>query len=79
MQNQKNYQDLNDEQEYTGGIPVGQPLHYELNQVQQNQQPYFQQVNQNQYPNANQYPNVMPPQPVYAMNQQGQAPMIVQP
>ncbi len=30
MQNQKNYQNFSDEQEYTGGIPVGQPLQYEL-------------------------------------------------
>lgn len=41
MQNQKNYQNFQDEREFTGGIPVGQPVQFELQNVHQPQQPYF--------------------------------------
>jgi len=74
MQNQKNYQNFQDEQEFTGGIPVGQPVQFEMqnvNQPQQPQQPYFQQPHSNPYHNVNQFQG-MPQQPVYPMAQQAQ-------
>jgi len=81
MQNQKNYQNFQDEQEYTGGIPVGQPVQYEMQPVpNQNQPPYFQQPPMNPYQNSNPYPNQMqPPQPIFSVNQPVQAPMVIQP
>lgn len=80
MQNQKNYQNFQDEQEFTGGIPVGHPVQYEMQPPHQHQQPYFQQP-VNPYQNANHYPNPIqpPPQPIFALNQQPQGPMVVQP
>ncbi len=81
MQNPKNYQNFSEEHEYTGGIPVGQPVQYELQQMSPQQQaPYFQQPNNNPYQGNNQYPNMMQPtQPVFNMNQQAPGPMILQP
>lgn len=77
MQNQKKYQNFQEEQEFTGGIPVGQPVQFELQNVNQPQQPYFQQPIQNPYQHANQFNGMMPQQPVFPINQnvQGLIPM----
>lgn len=72
MQNQKNYQNFQEEQEFTGGIPVGQPVQFELQNVNQPQQPYFQQPIQNPYQHANQFHGMMPQQPVFPINQNAQ-------
>ena len=72
MQNQRNHQNFNEEQEYSGiPIPVGQPVQYEMQQIPPQQAPYFQQPIQNPY-QANFQQPMMPMQPV-------QAPMVIQP
>lgn len=81
MNQQKNYQNFQDEQEFTGGIPVGHPVHFEMQPSNQPQQPYFHQPPMNAYQNSNQYqsPVQAPPQPVFGLNQIPQGPIVIQP